>query len=148
MDSLFSKLQNKEDSKSATSHNENPTKEHHQPSNAELMASAKCVAEAGTATFSKESDKVDKAKVAGAAENLVAAGSKYGNLEENKYVDKAKDYLHQYHSSHSTAQTDTSGHSAQGGRDSSSVPSGGGGDEKSGGGYGDYLKTAQGFLNK
>lgn len=148
MDSLFSKLQNKEDSKSATAHNENPTKEHHQPSNAELMASAKCVAEAAKATFSKESDKVDKAKVAGAAENLVAAGSKYGNLEENKYVDKAKDYLHQYHSSHPTAQTDTSGHSAQGGRDSSSVPSGGGGDEKSGGGYGDYLKTAQGFFNK
>lgn len=148
MDSLLSKLQNKEDSKSTTSHNENPTKEHHQPSNSELMASAKYVAEAAKATFSNESDKVDKAKAAGAAEDLLAAASKYGKLEGNQYVEKAEDYLHQYRSSHSTATTDTSGHSAQGGHDSSSVPSGGGGDEKSGGGYGDYLKMAQGFLKK
>ncbi|KAK1296540.1 hypothetical protein QJS10_CPB15g01345 [Acorus calamus] len=75
------------------------------PSKDELLSSAKLLAEAARATLSHESQKVDKARVAGATADLLDAASHYGKLEEKsfgKYVEKADTYLHQYHSSHST----------------------------------------------
>ncbi|GMH01778.1 hypothetical protein Nepgr_003617 [Nepenthes gracilis] len=134
------------------------------PSNSELMSSAKLIADAARSAFAHETDKVDKARVAGAAADLLDAAKSYGNLEEKsfgKYVDKAEDYLHQYHHSHSSttaAAPHSSHHSAasaahheasydsgESEAHSTSAGSGGGG---SGGGYEDYLKLAQGFLKK
>uniref|UniRef100_A0A5B7BLR1 Nodulin-related protein 1 n=1 Tax=Davidia involucrata TaxID=16924 RepID=A0A5B7BLR1_DAVIN len=129
-----------------------PEKHHQQPSTSELLSSAKLMAEAAKATLNHESDKVDKAKVSGAAADLLGAASHYGKLEEKsfgKYVEKAENYLHQYHSSgHSTTTTTTttSGHSATAATTHSFSNSGG--DDHSGSGYGDYLKMAEGFLKK
>ncbi|KAK4598703.1 hypothetical protein RGQ29_015954 [Quercus rubra] len=126
--------------------------QHHQPSNSELMASAKLLAEAGQTAFSQGAGKVDKARAAGAAGDLLEAASSYGKLEETsygKYVEKAETYLDQYGNpssqsqSHSTT-TDSKPHSAAGGGES--------GDHESEGntesGTGDYVKMAQGFLKK
>ncbi|XP_062162158.1 nodulin-related protein 1 [Alnus glutinosa] len=149
---------------------------HHQPSNSELLASAKLVAEAAQASMGNETNKVDKARVAGAAADLLEAASHYGKLEDKsfgKYIDQAETYLHQYNSSHSSTTTGSSGHSAShaDGGDGHSAHSGSGyGDSHSSGhsasttshadsgdghsshsgsgGYGDYLKMAQGFLKK
>ncbi|KAG2707033.1 hypothetical protein I3843_05G117400 [Carya illinoinensis] len=127
---------------------EHDPQKHRQPSNSELMASAKLVAEAAQSTLSQENDKVDKGRVAGAAEDLLDAASRYGKLEEKSYgnyVEKAETYLHQYHSSHSSTTSTDSGHSATQTADSA-PPSGD--DGQSGSGYGDYLKMAEGFLKK
>ncbi|CAK9186165.1 unnamed protein product [Ilex paraguariensis] len=125
----------------ATHHQNN----HHKPSTSELMSSAKLVAEAAKATLSHESDKVDKSKVAGAAADLLNAASSYGKLEEKsfgKYVQKAENYLYQYHSTtssgHHSTTTNTTGHTS----------SHSGGDGHSASGYGDYIKMAEGFLKK
>ncbi|KDP41273.1 hypothetical protein JCGZ_15680 [Jatropha curcas] len=140
---------------SPASHNIKPTKNddhhHHQspPSSSELLSSAKLVAEAAKASLSHETDKVDKGKVAGAAADLLGAASHYAKLEEKsfgKYVEKAETYLHQYHSSHSSTTTTTSGHSAT--TTTHSTTHSTDGDHHSGGGYGDYLKMAEGFLKK
>lgn len=134
---------------------------HHPPNTSDLMASAKLVAEAAKSTFSHESDKIDRARVAGAASDLLDAASHYGKLEEKsfgKYVQKAEDYLHQYGSSHPSATA--AGHhaphagapaaaaeEAAGARPHHSSAHSGGEEEHSGsGGYGDYMKMAQGFL--
>ncbi|KAK1316285.1 hypothetical protein QJS10_CPA05g01815 [Acorus calamus] len=116
------------------------------PSNAQLLSSAKVVAGAAKATLSHDSQKVDKARVAGATADILGATSHYGKLEEKsfgKYVGKAEAYLHQYHSSQSSHSSTTTssggGHSAH--SSSSSSHSGGGG-------YGAYLKLAQGLLKK
>ncbi|GAV63603.1 hypothetical protein CFOL_v3_07121 [Cephalotus follicularis] len=143
----------------------NPKKhqqQHHQPSSSELLQSAKLVAEAARSTFSHETDKVDKAKIAGAAENLLGAAAHYGKLEDGrfgKYIDQAENYLHQYHSSHSTTTTTQSGHATTTNHSGHSTTtntthysthSSGGGDGQSDSGseYGDYFKMAQGFLKK
>ncbi|KAJ4711437.1 nodulin-related protein 1 [Melia azedarach] len=159
MDSFFN-------NKPTNTNTDSKQQQHHQPSSSELLASAKYAAEAIKSTFSNESDKVDKAKAAAAAEDLLGAASRYGNLEDKsfgKYVEKAENYLHQYHSSHPATTTNTSGHSAAYGAEHSSVPSGHSGsahggehssvpsvdsDEKSGSGFGDYFKMAEGFLKK
>ncbi|XP_010258184.1 PREDICTED: nodulin-related protein 1-like [Nelumbo nucifera] len=120
----------------------------HQPSKAEILSSAKVVAEAAKATVHHETDKVDKGKVAGAAADLLGAASHYGKLEEKgmgKYVDKAENYLHQYHSSHSTSAPNST-HSTT--TTHSSTHSHSGGDSHSESGYGEYIKMAQGFLKK
>ncbi|KAK1269977.1 hypothetical protein QJS04_geneDACA006889 [Acorus gramineus] len=120
------------------------------PSKAQLLSSAKVVAGAAKATLSHDSQKVDKARVAGATADILGAASHYGKLQEKslgKYVGKAEAYLHQYHSSqssHSSTTTSSSsgggGHSAHSSSSSSS--------HSGGGGYGDYLKLAQGLLKK
>ena len=149
---FLSDLQKKANSSSGTHHPEkheqhqNPNQhQHHQPSNSELMASAKYLAEAAQSSFSHSSDKLDKARVAAAAGDVLAAASSYGKLEEKsfgKYVEQAETYLHQYgHSSsqsHSTT-THSKPHSAGGGHES---------EGHSESGYGDYFKMAQGFLKK
>ncbi|XP_050277331.1 nodulin-related protein 2-like isoform X4 [Quercus robur] len=124
--------------------------QHHQPSNAELMASAKLLAEAGQTTISQGADKVDKAKVAGAAGDLLGAASSYGKLEEKsygKYVEKAETYLDQYGNpssqsqSHSTTTATTPpSHSSTPSTTTDSEPH-----SAAGGGY---VKMAQGFLKK
>ena len=165
---FLSDLQKKANSSSGTHHPEkheqhqNPNQhqhQHHQPSNSELMASAKYLAEAAQSSFSHSSDKLDKARVAAAAGDVLAAASSYGKLEEKsfgKYVEQAETYLHQYgHSSsqsHSTTTTTTSSHSSSHSTTTHSKPhSAAGGHESEGhseSGYGDYFKMAQGFLKK
>ncbi|KAF3944017.1 hypothetical protein CMV_029474 [Castanea mollissima] len=137
--------------------------QHHQPSNAELMASAKLLAEACQTTVSQGAGKVDKAMVAGAACDIFEAASSYGKLEETsygKYVEKAETYLDQYGNpssksqSHSTTTTSTPSHSSNPSTTTGSKPhsTAGGGDHESEGntesGTGDYVKMAQGFLKK
>ncbi|KAG7558614.1 hypothetical protein ISN45_Aa05g002560 [Arabidopsis thaliana x Arabidopsis arenosa] len=135
---------------------------HRPASNAELMASAKIVAEAAQAAARNESDKLDKAKVAGATADILDAASRYGKLDEKsgvgQYLEKAEQYLHKYETSHSHSSTGGS-HGSQGGVGSGGSHggvSGGAGapaakkedEKKSGGGhgFGDYAKMAQGFM--
>lgn len=134
----------------SNSHAGDPSKQHqHHPpkSTGELLSSAKLVAEAAKSTLAHKSDEIDKGRVAGATADLIGAASHYGKLEEKsfgKYVDKAETYLHQYHLSHPS--TPAAGHSAPAPAPSHK-PSESSGHE-GGGGYGDYLKMAQGFLKK
>lgn len=129
------------------------------PSKSELLSSAKLVAGAAKATLHHEKEKVDKAKVAGAAADLLGAASHYGKLEGKSYgklVHKAENYLHSYHSSHSSNTTATSAaaHSTSSstgaGHDHvpSSGQSGDHGGKKVEGGFDDYLKLAEGLLKK
>nr|XP_023900404.1 nodulin-related protein 1-like [Quercus suber]POE50808.1 nodulin-related protein 1 [Quercus suber] len=165
---FLSDLQKKSNSSSEThlpeEKNDQNQNQHQQPSNAELMASAKVLAEAGQTTISQGAGKVDKARVAGAAGDLLGAASSYGKLEEKsygKYVEKAETYLDQYgkpssqsHSTTTTTTTITPNHSSTPSTTTDSEPhsAGGGGDHESEGntesGTGDYLKMAQGFLKK
>ncbi|KAF3431551.1 hypothetical protein FNV43_RR26282 [Rhamnella rubrinervis] len=129
----------------------------HKPaSSGELLSSAKLVAEAAKSTFRNGSDKVDKGKVAGATANLLDAASHYGKLEEKsfgKYVEKAENYLHHYHT---TTTVSSGGHSVNAPptktHDSTATAAlpheGGGGDVGSESKYGEYFKMAQGFLKK
>ncbi|KAL0003747.1 hypothetical protein SO802_011308 [Lithocarpus litseifolius] len=136
--------------------------QHRQPSNAELMASAKVLAESGQTTLSQGASKVDKARAAEAASDLLEAASSYGKLEEKsygKYVEKAETYLDQYGNSssksqsHSTTTTTTPSHSSTPSTTTDSKPhsAAGGGDRESEGntesGTGDYVKMAQGVTS-
>uniref|UniRef100_A0A7C9D552 Uncharacterized protein n=2 Tax=Opuntia streptacantha TaxID=393608 RepID=A0A7C9D552_OPUST len=133
-----------------------PTASHggHDPvSKSDLMSSAKVLAGAAKSALAHESDKVDKAQVAGAAADLLSAAKQYGKLEEKsfgKYFDKAEGCLHNYHSSHSASPTAAASPSA--GAHHGGYASHGGegkhGHSSSGGGYGEYVKLAQGFLKK
>ncbi|KAJ0982044.1 hypothetical protein J5N97_010299 [Dioscorea zingiberensis] len=113
-----------------STHNKKP-----QASPTQMFSSAKVVAEAAKATLHHETGKVDKAKVADAAANLLGAASHYGKLEEKgfgKYVEKAENYLHQYHTTHSSSAH--SGDDAHG-----AYP------EKR---FGEYVKVAEEFMKK
>ena len=128
--------------------NQNQNQNQHQPSNAELMASGKVLAEAGQTTVSQGAGKVDKVRAAGAASDLLEAGSNYGKLEEKsygKYVEKAETYLDQYgnpssQSNSTTTPTTTPSHSSTPSTTTESEPH-----TAAGGGY---VKMAQGFLKK
>ncbi|KAK2973457.1 hypothetical protein RJ640_007958 [Escallonia rubra] len=149
------------DHRTSTDHPTTTTGHHPEPTNSELFSSAKLVAEAAQYTFRKESDKVDKAKVADAAEDLLQAASKYGKLDDEKgigkYVHQAEGYLHSYHSK-TTTTTTGSGESAKttttttvSGHSVSVAPKpsehSGGEEKKSGsGGYGEYMKMAEGLF--
>ncbi|KAJ6318031.1 hypothetical protein OIU76_013554 [Salix suchowensis] len=132
------------------------TAEHgRQPSASELLASAKLVAEAAQASLGNGRDKIDKVKVAAAAEDLLGAASKYGKVEEKglgQYMEKAESYLHHYHSGSQPTTTTTtttgSGHTAPVEKQEPSVPpSTDGNDGKSGSdGLGGAFKMAQGFF--
>ncbi|KAJ8760928.1 hypothetical protein K2173_021966 [Erythroxylum novogranatense] len=122
---------------------------HHQTSSSDLLSSAKLVAEAAQATFRHDTDKLDKGRVAGAAADLLDAASHYGKLDENKgignYMEKAENYLRQYHTSHSTTTATPTTYSAPGHGETRPAPSHGidySGEEKKSEG----LKMAQGFL--
>lgn len=114
---------------------------HKAASTTELFSSAKVVAEAAQSTFSGGADKVDKAKVAGAAEDLLEGARQHGQLEEKgmgQYVDKAQDYLNKYSSGGGATTKDSE----------QPKPESHGDGGNSGGGVGDYVKMASGFLNK
>ncbi|XP_057531039.1 nodulin-related protein 1-like [Amaranthus tricolor] len=85
---------------------EEASKNHTPTSASDLMTSAKTVAEAAQLAASQQTDKIDKAKVAGAAEDILEAAKSYGKLDENsgigQYVGKAEGYLHQFSSSSET----------------------------------------------
>ncbi|XP_061368024.1 nodulin-related protein 2 [Gastrolobium bilobum] len=122
----------------------NKPDEEEQHSKSDLMSSAKLVAEAAQSTFGGESDKVDKAKVADAAGDLLDAAGQYGKLDDQKgigqYVDKASDYLHKYQSSSTTTTTTTPSKESK-------PKSEGDDDAKSGGGLGGgFGKLAGSFL--
>ncbi|KAK3035901.1 hypothetical protein RJ639_031324 [Escallonia herrerae] len=161
-ESFFGGEDDKEKPTTTTADHPTSTTGHHaEPTNSELFSSAKLVAEAVRSTFRRESDKVDKAKVADAAEDLLQAASKYGKLDEKgfgRYVDKAEGYLHSYHSK-TTATTTGSGESATTTTTTESdhlvaaapKPSehSGGEEAKSGsGGYGEYMKMAEGLFKR
>ncbi|KAM6548381.1 hypothetical protein CsatB_020057 [Cannabis sativa] len=121
------------------------------PSSKELLSSAKLMAEAAQTAASHGFGQVDKGKTAGAAADLLDAGSKYGKLEEKsfgKHVEKAEDYLRQYETKNSTGQ----GHPLQSAEHHQQQAGHGGGDhhEKKQsdqeGGIGGYMKMAQGFM--
>ncbi|ERN10300.1 hypothetical protein AMTRI_Chr10g920 [Amborella trichopoda] len=128
---------------------------HHVASGSELFSSAKVVADAAKSAMSHKTENLNKGKVAGAAADLVEAASHYGKLEQKsigKYLGKAETYLHNYEETHGGSGTKPGGHSVTGshGSDhSSNEPShsshSGGAKE---GGYGDYIKMAQGFFNE
>ncbi|WOK94432.1 nodulin-related protein 1 [Canna indica] len=129
-------------------HTAKPSSESHKakPNTTQLMSSAKIVAEAAKSTFRHDSNKVDKAKVAGAGADLLGAASHYAKLEEKslgKYVEQAENYLHKYQSS----QTTTS-HSSMEGKVGSSSTTHTNSAAHAEGGFGDYLKLAGGFLKK
>ncbi|KAI4387524.1 hypothetical protein MLD38_005351 [Melastoma candidum] len=137
-------------------HQQHP-QQHQHASNADLVNSAKYLAEAARSAFSHESGKVDTGRAAGAAADLLDAASHYARLEEKsfgKYVDQAENYLHQYQSSHSTTSVGSNhaptsaGAAPQHSFPSSHAPPKKDDEEDSGGGYGDYIKMAQGFLKK
>ncbi|MGV7467989.1 hypothetical protein PJI21_28815, partial [Mycobacterium kansasii] len=77
--------------------------QHAPKSSSDLLASAKILAEAAESGYGKDGAPFDKAKVAGAAEDVLEAAKGYGKLNESsgvgQYVDKAEDYLHNLHTS-------------------------------------------------
>lgn len=131
-------------------------KERKKPSNQELITSAKVVAEG-----LQNLDKVDKAKFAHAAEDLLGAASHYGKLDDkgyDKYIDKVEDMLHKYGGSgatHGEGEVEGSEHSNskkdklekdKENKGKSEKEKDGGEDEE--GGVGNYLKMAQGIFKK
>ncbi|PIN02461.1 hypothetical protein CDL12_25024 [Handroanthus impetiginosus] len=128
---------------------DNPDNPDHQDakkhSTSDLFGSAKVVAGAAQAQFRNEPEKYDKAKVAGAGADLLNAASEYGKLDESKgigkYVDQAEDYLRKYNTSQpaATAPAGDSSHEKRPAADA---------EKPSGGGAGDYVKMAEGFLKK
>nr|VDD07616.1 unnamed protein product [Brassica rapa] len=126
-------------------------------SSSELMASAKVVAEAAQAAARNESDKLDKAKVAGASADILDAAQKYGKLDEKsgagQYLEKAEKYLSDFESSHSSGGAGTPPAAgapppAAGAPPpvSQAEPEAKKAEEESGGGLGGYAKMAQGFM--
>ncbi|XP_057416263.1 nodulin-related protein 2-like [Lotus japonicus] len=114
-------------------------------STSELLASAKVVSEASQAALRNESDKVDKAKAADAAGDLLDAASQYAKLDEQKgvgqYVDKAADYLHDYKPGGAApAPAPSKPEESQGEHAAQSAGGGGLG--------GDFTKLAGGFFKK
>jgi hypothetical protein len=127
------------------------------PSQADLYSSAQVVAEAARSTFQKEPNKVDNAKVAGAAADLLDAAERYGKLDSStgigSYVEKAENYLHQYESSHSTTPAKSTPEEPEKKTTApapkeTAPPAEAEEATKPEGGIGDYVKTAEGFLKR
>ncbi|KAL3654284.1 hypothetical protein CASFOL_003965 [Castilleja foliolosa] len=147
----------------------NPDNQAGKSSNYDIFGSAKVVADAAQSQFRNEPEKFDKIKVSGASADLLGAASDYGKLDETKgvgkYVDQAETYLRQYSSSDSpAAAVPDSGEKKPPAVDVVPAPveektappaaaadaavSTEGEKPAAGGGAGDYVKVAQGFLNK
>ncbi|CAF2258752.1 unnamed protein product [Brassica napus] len=68
----------------------------------ELMTSSKVVAEAAQAAARNESDKLDKAKVAGDSADILDVDQEYGRFDKSdagQYFEKAEKYLKEFESS-------------------------------------------------
>lgn len=162
MDFLRSQLEKKTGGGAGDDHHDQPPATEkqggHKPSGASsLFSDAKVVAEAAKSSFGGGSDKVDTGKAAGAAANLLDAASHYGKLDEKglgKYVDKAEEYLHQHHGSHSSAATTNVGSGGHAGapaekHSATAPPHGEHGGAAEGGSeskLGDYANMAERFL--
>lgn len=125
---------------------QSPKDQHTTPtSTSELMTSAKTVAEAAQFACSQQTDKIDKAKVAGAAEDILGAAKTYGKLDQTsgvgQYVDKAEGYLHQVHGS-----SDTHPPKEKPGGDNGGGGEGGGDGGGLGGGLKNVAKGLGGFF--
>ncbi|KAK8962443.1 hypothetical protein KSP40_PGU015465 [Platanthera guangdongensis] len=151
------------DPESNTPPTDSGRRHHHQSSPTDLFSSASFLVGAARSSFSHDGSALDKAKLAESAENLVAAASEYGKLEERgygSYIEKAETYLHQFHSSpdqkkpadHSPATEKATEGEEHSDPEEKKTPeehhSGGGFGGFGGGGFGDYLKVAEGFLKK
>ncbi len=131
---------------------EEHTKPHKEYTSSELLSSAKLVAEAAQSSLRNESDhKVDKAKVADAAGDLLDAATQYAKLDEQKgigqYVEKGADYLHHYKGTTAPSKPSTTAPSEseppkQESHGDAPPQSGGGG------GFGQFTKLAGDFLSK
>lgn len=144
----------KHDNNSPTSdHPTNSDHHHKRPSNSDLLNSAKVVADAARSHLRHEPQKHEKGMVANAAADLLCGASEYGKLDESKgmgkYVDKAEDYLRQYHTTHSTTTTvvDSHGKKTTTTTTATTVTTNPEKDPATGG-VGDYVKMAEGFLHK
>ncbi|KAJ4711438.1 nodulin-related protein 1 [Melia azedarach] len=136
------------DGKPDKHHSEIKPAKNDQPSKAELLSSAKLVADAAKSTLNHDSKKVDKTKVAHAAGDLLNAASHYGKLDEKrhgKHVGKAESYLHNYNSQppKTSNHHSESLHWGAAAKPAATKPS-----SHSGSGYADYLKKAEDFLKK
>lgn len=82
----------------ATGDNKNTNSD--QPSNTDLMSSAKVVAEAAQCAATNQTENIDKTKVAGAGADLLDSVKQYGKFDESEgagqYIKQAEDYLHKY----------------------------------------------------
>ncbi|KAK8937280.1 hypothetical protein KSP39_PZI012113 [Platanthera zijinensis] len=152
------------DPESNTPPTDSGRRHHHQSSPTDLFSSASFLAGAARSSFTHDGSALDKAKLAEAGENLVAAASEYGKLEERgygSYIEKAETYLHQLHSSpadqkkpadHSPATGKATEGEEHSDPEEKKTPeehhSGGGFGGFGGGGFGDYMKIAEGFLKK
>ncbi|GFP88736.1 hypothetical protein PHJA_001017300 [Phtheirospermum japonicum] len=134
----------------------NPDNQAGKSSNYDLLGSAKVVADAAQAQFRNEPEKYDKTKVSGAAADLLGAASEYGKLDETKgvgqYVDQAETYLRQYSTSAAPAAAEKTAPPAE---EKTAPPAAAavaetteGEKPAAGAAAGDYVKMAQGFLNK
>lgn len=121
-------------------------------STSELFGDAKTVAEAAKLAASGGTEKVDKAKTAGAASDLLEGAEDYGKLSEKgygKYVDQAQGFLQKYEGTAKPSDLhdqDQQPHLDK--YDGGAKPSDHQDENKSesGGGVGGYLKMAQGFM--
>lgn len=159
MEFEYDKAHTKKPNKTSSDHHGDggPKHQHPNPSSSELMSSAKIVANAAKAQLHHDPNyKFDKGELAGAAENLLHAASQYGKLDEKgglgKMVGQAEGYLHKYHSSQTTTTTTTNlDHSTTTTTTTETIHTKPHKDEydgHSGGGYGEYIKMAEGLLNK
>ncbi|XP_073315363.1 nodulin-related protein 2 [Primulina huaijiensis] len=139
--------------KPTSDHPTNPVHAHHKrPSNSDLLNSAKVVADAAKSHLRHEPQKHEKGMVANAAADLLCGASEYGKLDDSKgmgkYVDKAEDYLRQYHTTHSTTTVvDSHGNKTTTTTTSATVTTDPEKDPATGG-VGDYVKMAEDFLHK
>lgn len=157
----LSKLSKSDEKKPVSQHPNNPD-HNRKPSKSDLLHSAKVVSEAAQSHFRHEPEKYDKSQLAGATADLLNAAADYGKLDDNKgigkYVDKAEDYLRQYHTSHPAGKPGDHKPSNTGGSGEHLGGGGGYGDEGrkgkkpsqggQGHGSGDFLKMAGDFLKK
>lgn len=113
----------------------------------ELLSSAKLLSEAAQASLRNESDKVDKAKVADAAGDLLDAAGQYAKLDEQKgigqYVEKGADYLHHYKGDSAPSNPSTTAPPSE-----SHPPKQEESKSEGGGGFGQFTKLAGDFLGK
>ncbi|KMT08994.1 hypothetical protein BVRB_6g137040 [Beta vulgaris subsp. vulgaris] len=123
---------------------ETPKSEHPPTSTSDLMASAKIVAEAAQLACTQQTDKIDKAKVSEAAEEVLEAVKTYGKLDESagvgQYVDKAQGYLHKMHAS----SEDVAHSGAE--KEESDAPADAAEKDKFSGGLGGLMNMAKGLF--
>ncbi|CAJ2648084.1 unnamed protein product [Trifolium pratense] len=113
-------------------------------SSGELFSSAKVLSEAAQSVYNHEPGKVNKAKVAVAASNILGATGVDENKGFGMYVDKAADYLNKHDSSSDIATRGKSSHSSGGFGGSGGYGNKSGVNDRYGGGYGNNNESEYG----